>query len=268
MENLYDVIVLGGGPAGLTAGIYLSRSKMKTLIVDTGSTGGQMNLTDKVVNYPGVLEGSGAEIAFTMRRQAQNFGCRIIVQAEISELDIGGKIKKIKIEDEGEFSARAVIIATGGIPRTLGLPSESKFKGKGISFCATCDGDFFTGKNIAVIGGGNSAIEEAVSLTKYAKQVTVIHEFDHFQAHAWAVSEAEKNPKINFLMEQTVTEFLGEDNLEAVVSVHKKTGKETRTEVSGVFLFIGYVPNTSMFKNIVKMNEREEIITDHSHPID
>jgi thioredoxin reductase (NADPH) len=262
MKNLYDVIVLGGGPAGLTAGIYLARSRMKTLIIDKGSTGGQMNLTDKVVNYPGVLEGSGAEIAYTMRQQAKSFGAEIIVQAEITDFDLKSEIKTFDIEDEGTFSARAVIIATGGVPRTLGIPSEEKFKGKGISFCATCDGDFFTGKNIAVIGGGNSAIEEASSLTKYAQHVTIIHEFNHFQAHAWAVEEAQKNEKISFLMNQLVKEFRGDDAIREVVSIDKETGKENVTKIEGVFQFIGYVPNTSMFKGIVKMNERGEILTD------
>ncbi len=264
MENLYDVIVLGGGPAGLTAGIYLSRARMKTLIIDTGSTGGQMNLTDKVVNYPGVAEASGAEIAFTMRQQAKSFGTEIIVQAQITKMDITGEIKTFEIEDEGVFSSHAVIIATGGVPRTLGIPGEEQFKGKGISFCATCDGDFFSGKNIAVIGGGNSALEEAVSLTKYAQYVTIIHEFNHFQAHAWAVEEARKNEKISFLMNQTVKEFRGEESIRSVISKDKESGLENVTEIAGVFEFIGYVPNTSVFKGIVKMNGRGEIITDET----
>lgn len=262
MNKLYDVIILGGGPAGLTAAIYLARSRMKTLIIEKGSTGGQMNLTDKVVNYPGIHEASGAEIAFTMRQQAKNFGAEIITQAEITHFDISGKIKSFEIEDEGIFKAPAVIIASGGVPRTLGVPNEDKFKGRGISFCATCDGDFFKDKKIAVIGGGNSALEEAVSLTKFARHVTIIHEFDHFQAHAWAVEEAQKTPGITFLMNQKVTEFLGDEHISGVVSLDKSTGKKNITEIEGVFLFIGYLPNTSMFKDIVPMNGREEIITD------
>lgn len=258
--NSYDVIILGAGPAGLTAGIYLSRSKMKTLIVDTGAPGGQMNLTEKVVNYPGVYEDSGAMIAFTMRRQAERFGCEILMQAEITEMDLTGETKTFEIEDEGTFSSKAVIIASGGKPRALGIPGETEFQGRGVSFCATCDGEFFTDKEIAVIGGGNSALEEAVELTKFASKVTIIHEFNEFQAHKFAVEEAEKNPKISFLMNQKVTEFKGDEKIRSVVSKDKETGEVNTTEVEGVFTFIGYVPNTEMFTDIVKMNDRKEII--------
>lgn len=259
--NKYDVIILGAGPAGLTAGIYLSRSRMKTLIVDTGAPGGQMNLTEKVVNYPGVLEDSGASIAFTMRQQAEKFGCDILMQAEITKMDIKSEIKTFEIEDEGTYSAKAVIIASGGKPRSLGITGEAEFQGRGISFCATCDGEFFTDKEIAVIGGGNSALEEAVELTKFASKVTIIHEFNEFQAHKWAVEEAKANPKINFLLNQKVTEFKGDEKINAVISRDKETEKINTTEIEGAFTFIGYVPNTEMFKGTIKMNSRNEIIT-------
>ena len=260
MDTSYDVIILGAGPAGLTAGIYLSRSRIKTLIVDTGAPGGQMNLTEKVVNYPGVYEDSGAMIAFTMRRQAERFGCNIIMQAEITNMQIDGEIKTFEIEDEGTFTSKAVIIASGGKPRALGIPGEKEFQGRGISFCATCDGEFFTDKEIAVIGGGNSALEEAVELTKFASKITIIHEFNEFQAHKWAVEEAKKNPKINFLLNQKVTEFRGGENISAVISRDKETGEINTTEVEGTFIFIGYVPNTEMFSDMIKMNSHSEII--------
>lgn len=262
MEH-FDAIIFGAGPAGLTAGIYLSRARMKTLIIDPAGAGGQMNMTYHVANYPGISGASGAEIALTMKRQAQSFGCRIISHAEIVSIDLKTLIKKVVIEDEGTFTSDTVILSPGGVPRTLGIPSESEFKGKGISYCATCDGDFFTDKSIAVIGGGNSALEEAVSLTKYASSVTIIHEFDHFQAHEWAVEEARKNPKISFLLSQSIESFEGSDAaLNAVLSRDKLTGELITTKVSGAFLFIGYVPNTSWLKGIVSMNERGEIITD------
>ncbi|MBU1219008.1 FAD-dependent oxidoreductase [Myxococcota bacterium] len=263
MEN-FDVIVLGAGAAGLTAGIYLSRSRMKTLILDTGVVGGQINLTHKVANYPGTGEISGRDLALNMKDQAREFGCKIISQADIIKMDLNSDIKTFEVDDEGIFSSKAVIIATGGKPRELGLESEKKFKGTGISWCATCDGDFFTGKDIAVIGGGNSALEEAVELTKYANHVTIIHEFDHFQAYPWAVEEARNNNKISFLMEQTVTGFTGDEKLSGVRSTHKITGEETVTPVEGTFIFIGYIPNTEAFHGASFLNDRGEIITDES----
>ena len=258
----YDVIVIGGGPAGLTAGIYLGRARMKTLIVDSGSVGGQMIMSYAVANYPGVLETSGRQIAENMKAQALQFGCDLLSNADITRLDLTGAEKVVELEDEGVFTARAVILATGGIPRTLGLPSEEAFKGRGISYCATCDGDFFTGKHVVAIGGGNSAIEEAVALTRHAASVTVVHELAHFQAHPWAVEEARRNPRIRFLMEQDIVEFVGGEGLEKVVVAHKRTGEVTELPASGCFIFIGYVPNTAMLAGQVALSERGEILTD------
>lgn len=264
MDTHFDAIVMGAGPAGLTAAIYLARARLKTLVIDNGTIGGQMNLTHEVANYPGILNASGAAIVKTMRTQATSFGAQFIGQADILEFDLSGTEKTVTIDDEGTFTAPVVILTPGGLPRTLGLESEARFKGKGISYCATCDGDFFTDKDIAVIGGGNSALEEAVSLTKYARSVKIIHEFDHFQAHEWAIAEAKKNPKVSFLLEQKVTGFNGDESLEGVVSVNKRTGETTVTPVTGTFLFIGYVPNTAWLKDRVGLNERGEIITDES----
>jgi thioredoxin reductase (NADPH) len=268
MTRHYDAIVLGGGPAGLTAGIYLGRARVKTLIVDSGSLGGQMIMTYSVANYPGVVATSGRDIAMTMKAQAMQFGCDVLANAEILRVDLSGPEKVVEIEDEGVFTARTVIIATGGVPRTLGLPSEQAFKGRGISYCATCDGDFFTGKPVVAIGGGNSAIEEAVALAKYATSVTVVHEFDHFQAHPFAVEEARKNPKLRFLMEQDIREFVGGETLEKVVVSHKRSGEVTEIPASGAFIFIGYVPNTSMVHGQVALNERGEILTDEAMSTD
>jgi len=258
----YDVIVLGGGPAGLTAAIYLARARLSTLVLDTGTTGGQMNLTHEVANYPGVASTTGAQLGQVMRAQAEAFGARVMSQAELGRLALDGLVKSVEVEDEGVFTARAVILAPGGAPRTLGLDSELRFKGRGISYCATCDGDFFTGQDIAVIGGGNSALEEAVSLTKYASSVTILHEFDHFQAHQWAVEEARANPKIRFLLEQTITGFEGEERLTAVTSVHKRTGEAVRVPVTGTFVFIGYVPRTAGLPPSIRLTDRGEIVTD------
>jgi thioredoxin reductase (NADPH) len=264
MSQHYDVIVLGGGPAGLTAGIYLGRARIKTLIVDSGSLGGQMIMTYSVANYPGIRQASGRDIAMTMKAQAKEFGCDILSNVEIRRIHLAGPEKTVEIEDEGTFTAPAVVIATGGVPRTLGLPSEAAFKGRGISYCATCDGDFFTGKHVVAIGGGNSAIEESVALAKYAASVTVVHELDHFQAHPFAVEEARGNPKLRFLMEQDIREFVGGETLEKVVVSHKRTGEVTEIPASGAFIFIGYVPNTAVLRGQVALNDRGEILTDEA----
>jgi len=262
MDNRYDVIVIGAGAAGLTAGIYLARARLRTLIVDHGTVGGQMILTYEVANYPGVEKATGAEIVATMRRQAESFGARILAHADVTRLDLAGSPKVVEVEDEGVFTAPAVILATGGVPRKLGLPSEAEFQGRGISFCATCDGDFFAVQDIVVIGGGNSALEEAVSLTKYARSVTIVHEFDHFQAQPWAVDEAQRNPKIRFLMEQEVRAFAGSERMQTVVVASKRTGEVTEIPATGAFLFIGYLPNTAHLQGVVKLTPRGEIVTD------
>lgn len=262
MPSHYDAIVIGAGAAGLTAGIYLSRARVKTLIVDSGVPGGQMVLSYEVANYPGVLQTSGAEISRTMLQQAKSFGTKVLTQSRVEEIDLQSQPKRVVIEDEGEFTADAIILATGGVPRPLGLESEQAFKGRGISYCATCDGDFFTDMEIVAIGGGNSALEEAVSLSKYASKVTVIHEFDHFQAQPWAVQEARDNPKIEFLMNQRVTEFQGEQGLERVLTRDKETGEVHEIPARGCFVFIGYLPNTEAFKGMVALNARGEMITD------
>ncbi|HOE82371.1 MAG TPA: FAD-dependent oxidoreductase [Myxococcota bacterium] len=262
MDRNYDVIVLGGGPAGLSAAIYAARAKVKTLVIDSGTIGGQMVLSYTIANYPGVPETSGHSLSRTMRKQAESFGATIISLANITALEINGCTKKVTIEDEGEFTAKTIILAPGGVPRRLGIPSEAAFEGLGISYCATCDGDFFTGKDIVVIGGGNSALEEAVSLTKYASSVTLVHEFDHFQAHPWAVEQAKLNPKIKFLMAQEVREFVGQESLSEVVVASKSDGTITRIPASGAFLFIGYQPNTGFLEGLVNLTDRKEISTD------
>lgn len=190
--NHYDAIVIGAGPAGLTAGIYLSRAKLKTLIVDEGIAGGQLVLTHEIANYPGVQSISGYQLANIMKKQAKEFGCEIKTNVSLTDLSLDDEVKTVTLTDGSEYSAFSIILTPGGRPRTLGVPGEDIFRGKGISYCATCDGDFFTGKEIVVVGGGNSALEEAVSLTRYATKVTVVHQFDHFQAFEHAVEDAQK----------------------------------------------------------------------------
>ena len=261
-EKQYDVIVLGGGPAGLTAGIYLSRAKTSTLILDTGTIGGQTVLTFEVANYPGVEATTGYQLSSTMRKQAKTFGCDIKSNIKISDLNIEGKIKSVTVNDKIIYKAKSIILATGGRSRMLNVAGEADFKGRGISYCATCDGDFFQDKEIIVVGGGNSALEEAVALTKYASKVTILHEFDHFQAFEHAIEAAKSNPKIEFIMDSRITEFSGNEKLTRVSYKNQKTGVVSEKAIDGVFIFIGYVANTDMLKNTsVKLNERGEIIT-------
>lgn len=262
MDEIFDVMILGAGAAGLTAGIYSSRAKLKTLILNEGAVGGQMVLTNEIANYPGVATTNGYSVANTMKMQAKDFGCKIKSNIKIAEYNLTNDIKSVKLEDDREFRAKAVILAPGGKPRPLNIPGEDTYKGKGISYCATCDGDFFTGKELIVVGGGNSALEEAVTLTNYATKVTVVHQFGHFQAFEYAVEEARKNPKIEFIMESELRSFSGNGVLEKVAVEHLPSHEETEIKVDGVFVFIGYLPNTGSIKGLVNLNERNEIIVD------
>lgn len=261
-EEIFDVIILGGGAAGLTAGIYSSRARLSTLILNEGAIGGQMVLTEEVANYPGVETTKGYLLANTMKNQAKSFGCKIKSNLQIKSYELEGEIKRVILEDGREFRSKTLILSPGGRPRPLGIPGEEEFKGTGISYCATCDGDFFTGKRVIVVGGGNSALEEAVALTQYAEKVTIIHQFDHFQAFQHAVDQAKANPKIEFIMESELRSFKGDGVLQEVTMEHLPSGKMSSMKIDGVFIFIGYIPNTEDLEGIVKLNERKEIIVD------
>ncbi len=260
-NNHFDVIILGGGAAGLTAGIYLSRAKMKTLIVNEGTAGGQMVLTHEIANYPGVENTGGYMLGSTMKNQATSFGAKIFNNSKILSLDLTSDIKSIELARKGKFTADAFILATGGRSRPLNVPGEDEFKGRGISYCATCDGDFFQDKEIIVVGGGNSALEEAVSLTKYASKVTVIHQFDHFQALEHYINEAKANEKIEFIMESEIAQFYGDERLTKVKVENMKTHEFSEMNIDGVFILIGYIPNTEMFEDAIELTNRKEIIT-------
>jgi thioredoxin reductase (NADPH) len=258
--DVFDVIVVGAGPAGLTAGIYLARAKMRTLILNQGSVGGQMVLTHEIANYPGIESTSGYQLSTSMKNQARKFGCTIRSNITVTSLNLHGDVKSVEVNGKETYSAPVVLLAPGGRSRTLGVPGEQEFKGKGISYCATCDGDFFQDRKIIVVGGGNSALEEAVSLTKYASAVTIVHQFDHFQAFEHAVEEAKRNPKIDYVMESTIAEFAGGEALERVTIKNLSTGNLTAKEIDGVFVFIGYVPNTESLRGIVNLNDAGEIV--------
>jgi len=259
----YDAIVIGAGPAGLTAGIYLSRAKLKTLILNEGITGGQLILTHEIANYPGVENISGYQLSNIMMKQAKTFGCEIRSSIDILDMELQKKVKTITLSDQTEYTADSVILTPGGRSRTLNVPGEDQFRGRGVSYCATCDGDFFTGKEIVVIGGGNSALEESVSLTMYASKVTIVHQFDHFQAFEHAVEEAQANPKIHFIMESVITGFYGNESIESVGIKNLRSGRTTNFKTHGVFVFIGYLPNTEFIRDKVELNNRGEIVVKH-----
>lgn len=260
MSNHYDAIIIGAGPAGLTAGIYLSRARVKTLILNEGTVGGQMVLTHEIANYPGVESISGYQLAMIMKKQAQSFGCDIKSNIIVKDINPHGREKSVMLSDGTKYTSDALIVTTGGRSRTIGVPGEEQLKGRGISYCATCDGDFFTDKEIVVVGGGNSALEEAVSLTKYASKVTIVHQFDHFQALQHYVDEAKKNPKIHFIMESTIAAFHGDEKLESVDIRNLKTEEIYNFKTDGTFVFIGYVPNTESLKGKVDLNQWGEIV--------
>lgn len=261
-NNHYDAIVIGAGPAGLTAGIYLARARVRTLILSEGTVGGQMILTHEIANYPGVDSVSGYQLSVIMRNQARKFGCEIKSNILVETLFLEGDVKEVVLSGGKRYTADAIILSPGGRSRTLGVSGEDKLKGKGISYCATCDGDFFTDKEIIVVGGGNSALEEAVSLTKYASKVIIVHQFDHFQAFEFAIEEARNHPKINFMMESSISAFHGDEKLEGVEITDLKTGKTQNHPIDGVFIFIGYVPNTEFLEGKIELNKWKEIVVD------
>jgi thioredoxin reductase (NADPH) len=262
MDEVFDVIIIGAGAAGLTAGIYTSRAKLSTLILNEGAVGGQMVLTDEIANYPGVELIKGYELAAIMKSQAKTFGCKIKSNIKISKYNFEDDVKEIELIDGRSFKGKTIILTPGGRPRSLNLEGEDDFKGKGISYCATCDGDFFTGKEVVVVGGGNSALEEAVALTKYATKVTIVHQFAQFQAFEHAIMEATRNPKIKFLMESELRGFYGNGQLNKVTIEHLPSHKISELKTDGTFIFVGYQPNTESIDGLVKLNERKEIVVD------
>ena len=259
MGKVYDVIILGGGPAGLAAGLYAGRSRLSTLVIEKGQDGGQIAITDSIENYPGqMLEGeSGPSLIARMTEQVKKFGAERCADT-IKHVEISGDIKKLT-GVKGEYEARALIIATGAFPKPIGCENEGKFTGKGISFCATCDAAFFEDMEVYVVGGGDSAVEEALYLTKFARKVTIIHRRNELRAAKSIQEKAFANPKIAFMWDSVVTAVDGDELLSSMTVKNVKTGELTKVEadeddgIFGLFGFIGYNPNSKLFEGLVDM---------------
>lgn len=252
MEN---VIILGTGPAGLTAAIYAARANLNPICIEGFQPGGQLTITTDVENYPGFPEGiMGPEIMEKFRKQAERFGTRFMT-GEVTEAHLGKKPIQIKLSDGKMIEGRTLIIATGASAKWLGLPSEKRLMGKGVSACATCDGFFFRGKDVAVVGGGDTAMEEANFLTRFASSVTIIHRRDSLRASKVMQERSKKNPKIKFLFNTGVEEILGEKAVESLRLKDTVTGKESKLDVQGFFLGIGHEPNSKLFRGQLDMDE-------------
>lgn len=264
MEKIYDVIVIGGGPSGLSAGIYAGRAKLDTLLIEKEKEGGQIRITSELVNYPGILETSGADFGVTARKQAENFGVTFL-KDEVIDMDFSQKIKTIKTKT-GEFKALSVVIATGASPRKLGFPREQEYTGRGVAYCATCDGEFFTGMDIFVIGAGFAAAEEAMFLTKYGKSVTVIAREPEFTCAKTIADKVLAHPKITVKFNTELTELGGDMKPRWAKFKNNQTGEVTEYKAPegdtfGVFIFVGYAPQSALFKNHIEVNEQGFIPT-------
>jgi len=255
----YDVIILGSGPAGLTAAVYASRAELKTIVVAGKLWGGQLMLTTEVENFPGFAEGVlGPDLVDNMRRQAERFGAKVLFE-DATEVDFSSKPFKVRVEDQ-TFEGRSVIIATGGSAKWLGLESETRLRGRGVSTCATCDAALFKDKETVVVGGGDTAIEEALALAKFAHKVVVVHRRSELRATKVLQARAFENDKISFLWDTAVQEILGKERVERVCLKNLKSGREFELATDAVFVAIGYKPNTDIFRGKIELDESGYVI--------
>jgi thioredoxin reductase (NADPH) len=261
LKKEYDVIIIGGGPAGLSAGIYTARARLSTLLIEKGGIGGQIINSEMVENYPGFTEGvSGIDLTQAMHQQAVKFGVETVYD-EVTGIKIDGKQKKVTTA-QGEFTAKAIIIVGGAERQKLGVPGEAEFTGKGVSYCATCDGAFFRDKTVAVVGGGNAAATEAMELTKFASEVALIHRRNELRATPIMQERVKSHPKIKIYWDTVVLEILGDKAVEKLKLQNVKTKKETLLPVSGLFVSVGSKPYTGYLKGVLKLDEVGSIITD------
>ncbi len=262
-NRFYDLIVVGSGPAGLTAALYAAREGIETLVIERGGVGGQAGITERLDNFPGFPEGiSGAEFADRLRQQAERFGVEILSAQEVGEVGVEGSYRLARTADGREYRAWAILLALGSTYRRLGIPGEEDFIGAGVHFCATCDGPFYRGKDVLVVGGGNSAGEESLFLTKFAGHVTIATRGDGLSASKVVVEKVQEHPQIDILTRTIPAEFKGKTYLQTVVLRDTRTGELREITPQGVFVFIGLQPNTQIVKDLVTLDERGFVVTD------
>ena len=266
MDKVYDIIVLGAGPAGLTAASYAGRARMDTLLIEGTKDGGQIVITNEIENYPGSLEEeSGPSLIARMTKQVEKFGADRVTDT-IVDVELEGKVKHLK-GNHGDYYAKAVVIATGASPRPIGCPGEKEFTGKGVSYCATCDANFFEDFEVYVVGGGDSAVEEAMYLTKFARKVTLVHRRDELRAAKSIQEKAFANPKMAFMWNTTIEEFKGDGVVTSMIVKDTKTGETREIEADeedgtfGIFVFVGFDPKSQLFEGKLEMENRY-IVTD------
>ncbi|NOY59575.1 MAG: thioredoxin-disulfide reductase [Calditrichaeota bacterium] len=257
-----DVIIIGSGPAGFTAAIYAARANLKPLVISGLERGGQVTLTDDLENFPGFPDGLGGYDMYQLfEKQAQRFGTELLYDV-VTHVDLTGDVKIVKTADQ-TFEAKSVIIATGSTPKRLGVPGEEQYIGKGVSYCATCDGFFFTDKHVVVVGGGNSALDEGLYLTRHARQVTIIHRRDRLRADAILQKRAFDNEKVDFVWDTVIEEIVGNGDMVTGLKLKNvKTGQAGDYPIDGIFIFIGHYPNVDLFKDQVDLDEMNYIKTD------
>lgn len=261
-KNRYGVIIIGSGPAGYTAAIYAARANLSVLVLQGYQTGGQLMLTSEVENYPGFEEGiMGPEMMDKFEQQAKRFGAELIAE-DVTEVNFNQRPFVVKTDTE-TYYAKSVIIATGASAQWLGLPSEKRLQGRGVSACATCDGFFFKNKDVVVVGGGDTAMEEATFLTRYANHVTIVHRRDSFRASKIMQDRARQNPKISIMLESEIADILGEEAVTGVRLRNTRTGEENTLPVQGIFMAIGHKPNTELFRGIIHMDHAGYILPKH-----
>lgn len=267
---MYDLVIIGAGPGGLSAGLYAGRARLNTLILERESIGGQIAVTDRVDNYPGSKiseKESGVSLTQRMMEQAKRFGCEI-KKENVVDVELEGDVKKVILENGETVESKSIIIATGANPRKLNVPGEKEFSGKGVSYCATCDADFFTDLEVFVVGGGNSAIEEAIYLSKFARKVTVLVRRDVLRCDAVVKEQADKTENLTIKYKTSIKEIKGEALLNSIILVDNETKEESEyfadedDGIMGVFVFVGNIPNSQIFEGKVKMTENGNIITD------
>ncbi|MCX6054745.1 MAG: FAD-dependent oxidoreductase [Chloroflexi bacterium] len=264
-KNTFDLIIIGAGPAGLAAAIYASRASLSTLVIDESMAGGQVKTTHQVANYPGFVDPiPGHELASNMRKQAERFGTKFELAAEITDIQLDGPQKVVTIE-EVSYTTKNIIIATGSSPRLLNVPGEVEYKGSGVSYCATCDGEFYKDRDVTVIGGGNSAMEESLLLLQMVKSLTVIHQFDKLQAEKITANKVLNNPKTRILWSHEPREFIKNNDKMITLAENLKSKEIIKLESDGIFIFAGMVPNTGFVKNThLNLSEQGYILTNEN----